>query len=346
MKSIDKYLTESNYKSNFSKTYVNVIVEFDNKILILRRANYMKKFPGCWGLPGGSYEESDNTIENAATRELMEETGIYVHANEMKELDQITHDNGAVSYVLVCHLIDEPVVHISREHQKFSWITWFDNDRKWMPDFEDVIKKYLESLKRDDEEKKTTPKRQKESKLYKTIKENYNKINGRYKFKINRDTALNNKIEDVKNLYNLLIDNTSNKNYIGIYPDKPIEVETLFFMLTTANHTLRNYSNPELIYKYAVDEYKNLRMPLIFAANSYEDGCLIKNLNDLSDSEKNKVASELNKLSNNLIEIQSYFKLSYQIFYEEQGYLIIALSEMDDDTKNIESVEGIAIILL
>ena len=55
-----KNLIDFIIESSDQKIYTNMIViSPDDKILILRRANYMKKFGGKWGFPGGSFDKKD-----------------------------------------------------------------------------------------------------------------------------------------------------------------------------------------------------------------------------------------------------------------------------------------------
>lgn len=49
------------------------VIENDLKVLLIKRS--LQPFEGCWALPGG-FVRMDESMENAAKRELMEETGV------------------------------------------------------------------------------------------------------------------------------------------------------------------------------------------------------------------------------------------------------------------------------
>lgn len=143
MKSIINYINES----QDIKRYIDcILVSPDDKILILRRANYMKKFGGKWGFVGGSIEDKDKDSKAAAKREIKEETGwelTWNEEHEMKMFDKINHqDNSSTEYWLI-KLETEPEIKISREHSKYEWYEIENNkDYKWMPDVYQIIQKY------------------------------------------------------------------------------------------------------------------------------------------------------------------------------------------------------------
>ena len=57
---------------------VAVAIDADERVLLTRRPQSMRSFPGAWVMPGGSVDVSDATAAAAALRELHEETGLAV----------------------------------------------------------------------------------------------------------------------------------------------------------------------------------------------------------------------------------------------------------------------------
>lgn len=131
------------------KRYSNIIVVSPNdEILILRRANYMRKFKSMWGFPGGSIDKKDKDGKQSAIRELKEETGIELTWNEehkTKKFDSITNSDGSISEYYVVELETKPEVKISREHSKYDWfVPSSKTNYKWMPDVFQLIQKYYD----------------------------------------------------------------------------------------------------------------------------------------------------------------------------------------------------------
>lgn len=59
---------------------IDVAIEFNNKILLIRRKN--EPAAGQWWLPGGRLHKNE-TLENCALRKAIEETGLYCKLGPM-----------------------------------------------------------------------------------------------------------------------------------------------------------------------------------------------------------------------------------------------------------------------
>lgn len=145
MKSLSNFIIESLEE----KRYTNMIVlsPEEDEILVLRRANYMRKFKGMYGFPGGSIDKKDKDSKAGAIRELKEETGIELTWNEehkCKKYDSIENEDGSISDYWITTLETKPEVKLSKEHAGYEWF----NDKskkshKWMPDVFQIIQKIL-----------------------------------------------------------------------------------------------------------------------------------------------------------------------------------------------------------
>ncbi len=145
MLSLENYITE-----NLSKHYVDALLIDDDKLLILRRANYMRKFGGYWGLVGGSIDNKDKNSKEAIIREIKEETGIELSFNEkhkMKMLEKRKLDDNSDTEYWIVHLESTPDIKISREHSKYEWIDInkiSSKNYKFIPGLFQIIQKYWE----------------------------------------------------------------------------------------------------------------------------------------------------------------------------------------------------------
>ena len=148
---LDKQFAEN---KNEIKHYVDgILVSKDNKILILRRANYMRQFGGKWGFVGGSIDKKDKTNQEAVIREIKEETQIGLSSSEisnMKCVDKQGHERedgsiGSDTEYWLVKLESEYNIKISREHAKYEWVdenNFKDKQGKYMPDIYHYIDLY------------------------------------------------------------------------------------------------------------------------------------------------------------------------------------------------------------
>lgn len=122
-------------------------LEVDGKILLLQQSK-KKSQPGKWGVPAGKLEKQE-TPEQAAKRELFEETGIDLGSDPTRlqfvatlyirrpGFDFIYH-----SFKVQMHEGFFPEVQLSNEHQNYTWAS--SEDLEQLP----LITGALEALKR------------------------------------------------------------------------------------------------------------------------------------------------------------------------------------------------------
>jgi mutator protein MutT len=74
------------------KVNVSVVIKKDGKVLLIKRAEDEDVFPGFWGIPGGTVEPTDATLEDALVRECREEVGVEV--TDIKMVSNNINDRG------------------------------------------------------------------------------------------------------------------------------------------------------------------------------------------------------------------------------------------------------------
>jgi ADP-ribose pyrophosphatase YjhB (NUDIX family) len=89
------------------KRYVGVVVKYKNKLLLCKR-NSQGSYPGMWSIPCGKLEENE-TIEEGARREFLEETDINIDDVELKFIGLIprhTRDGKKVKGLMYVYLLE------------------------------------------------------------------------------------------------------------------------------------------------------------------------------------------------------------------------------------------------
>lgn len=97
-------------------------IEIDDKLLLLERSS-SKSEPGKWGVPAGKLEIGE-TPEQAAKRELFEETGILADSSELRAMGSLyirKPDMDYVYHLFQIHHNVKPVVRLSNEHHNYLW---------------------------------------------------------------------------------------------------------------------------------------------------------------------------------------------------------------------------------
>ncbi len=107
-------------KEELKKNAVAIIVNKDNKILLLKRSlNPNQWMPGKWALVGGGIEKGE-TPEVAIKREIGEEIGINV--NDLTFVFSIQRFNDSIEYLFGGKYGGDPLnITLNDEHTNFGW---------------------------------------------------------------------------------------------------------------------------------------------------------------------------------------------------------------------------------
>lgn len=115
-------------KKNTKRCVDIVLLNNENKILMLQRKDSDELFPSKWCLPGGHVDDGEDLFA-AACRELDEETGIY--AEKLVKVGTYNFENGYTTTLFI-GLESEGCFEMTKiqlsilEHQKSDWVLLSD----------------------------------------------------------------------------------------------------------------------------------------------------------------------------------------------------------------------------
>ncbi len=103
-----------------------VYILHQDKVLMFKRSETKKKFPGFWSLPGGHVDEGEDPLA-AAIRETKEETGVTITPEniQLKVVAMHHHlDRGEmyVAFAFLVELTESPKLNTGVEEGKAHWI--------------------------------------------------------------------------------------------------------------------------------------------------------------------------------------------------------------------------------
>lgn len=125
------------------KINVSAIINKGSEILIIQRSETEDMFPGFWGIPGGTMEVSDRSIEDCLRREIMEEVGI-----EIGNIHFLTSENsnGKV-YIKFTALYVSGEIHALDGVASVKWLGLNElSDKKFTPNTKKWLVKTLKKL--------------------------------------------------------------------------------------------------------------------------------------------------------------------------------------------------------
>lgn len=96
----------------------------NRRALVLRRSETDRSCPGTWEFPGGKLEFGE-TPQQAALRELREESGISGTLGPILYTDSIMGTRGPRQFIILMYLAyaDNAEVSLSFEHADYLWAT-------------------------------------------------------------------------------------------------------------------------------------------------------------------------------------------------------------------------------
>lgn len=102
------------------KNAIAIIVNKDNKILLLKRSNEPKQWmPGKWSLVGGGLEKGESP-EKAVEREIKEETGLEI--NKFNKRFNIQRSLDSTEYIFACRYNGDPTdITLNNENTNYGW---------------------------------------------------------------------------------------------------------------------------------------------------------------------------------------------------------------------------------
>lgn len=96
------------------------VVENNGEYLYMRRSQ-QNSSSGTWTFPGGKIEDGE-TVEEAAIREVIEETGLETEAKKVGEYFYNVGELGKWEVYPVLLESDSREVEMTEEHDKYDWI--------------------------------------------------------------------------------------------------------------------------------------------------------------------------------------------------------------------------------
>ena len=105
----------------FRLTVKAVILDGQQRCLLVRRSAFNRSFVGCWEWPGGKVDEGED-FATALLREAREETGLEVQITGLA--GATLYEMPALHMVLLCMeaSIVSGELRLSEEHDDFAWV--------------------------------------------------------------------------------------------------------------------------------------------------------------------------------------------------------------------------------
>ena len=106
---------------------VNVVMNGNSEILLLKRSTASRYGPGLWGFPAGHIEAGESPQE-CAQRELFEEIGTDISVEPVQQLDPVRDEiSGSIYEFYLFHLRWlGGEIRLNDEHTDYAWVNRHD----------------------------------------------------------------------------------------------------------------------------------------------------------------------------------------------------------------------------
>jgi len=112
---------EAKKKEKITKNACAIIVDKDNKILLLKRADEKDTWmPNKWALVGGGVEKNETPLQ-AVEREIKEETGLEIK-KFVSSFNLQRNSSNSIEYMFVCRFNGDPTeINLNQENTRYGW---------------------------------------------------------------------------------------------------------------------------------------------------------------------------------------------------------------------------------
>jgi mutator protein MutT len=131
-------------KKSFGLAVKAVIIDEQNRCLLLRRSAANRNFAGCWEWPGGKVEAGED-FTTALLRETREETSLTIEITALAGTTEFEIANKKIVLLCMEARPDAGEIRLSREHDAFDWVALEELSGFKLPNpFSDFMIKYAE----------------------------------------------------------------------------------------------------------------------------------------------------------------------------------------------------------
>ena len=97
------------------------IFDSDNRCLVLRRSTASRGNSSKWDFPGGKVD-SGEALEEAAKREVLEETGLEVEMGQVLGAAESESPTSRIAYLILEGRVISGELRLSDEHEDYAWV--------------------------------------------------------------------------------------------------------------------------------------------------------------------------------------------------------------------------------